>query len=50
MLCGYCTTGMEKKQCLATQVFRHRENALRHIIHLCKSKPYPQAQNVEIKN
>ena len=38
MLRGYCTTGMEKKQCLATQGFRHRENALRHIVHLYKSK------------
>ncbi len=37
MLRGYCTTGMEKKQCLATQGFRHRENALRHI-RIFKSK------------
>lgn len=48
MLRGYCTTGMEKKQCLATQVFRHRDNALRHI-RIFKSKPYPRALNTEIK-
>nr|DAD90663.1 MAG TPA: hypothetical protein [Myoviridae sp. ct5kl10] len=37
MLRGYCTAGMEKKQCLATQGFRHRENALCHI-RIFKSK------------
>ncbi|MFR3682086.1 MAG: hypothetical protein ACLTWL_14135 [Eubacterium callanderi] len=40
---------MEKKQCLATQGFHHSKNALRRIIHLYKSKPYPRAKNAEIK-
>ena len=49
MLRGYSTTGMEKKQCLATQGFRHSENALRHIKLFKHSKPYPRALNTEIK-